>query len=144
MAVLGAGALYFAIVFVIAFGFGVLRTLLLEPLLGETLAVACEVPFLIAAFVFAARFVLRRFTSVRGAASLLAMGVIALVLQQSAELAMVMLSGQTLQSHLAYLSTLAGRLYLSAVVVFVLAPLALAPRRQRKSADRGSGPRSVE
>lgn len=129
VAVLGAGAMYFAIVFVIAFGFGVVRTLMLEPRIGETAAVALEVPLLIAAFVFAARFVLRRFQQIRGVGPLLLMGLIAVLLQQSAELGMVVLSGETLASHLAYLSTLPGRLYLSAVVVFTFAPLALGWRR---------------
>lgn len=129
MRVVAAGALYFAIVFVAAFALGTLRTFLLEPQLGETWAVACEIPFLIAAIVISARVVLRRFSSIRAALSLLAVGLVGLVLQQMAELALVLLSGETVASHLAYLSTLAGRLYLSALVVFLVAPLVISRLR---------------
>lgn len=126
---LGAGALYFAIVFTLAFGFGVVRTLLLEPALGQTLAVACELPFLLAAILFGAGFVLRRFPAVRGVTALLIVGIVGLALQQGAELAMVLLRGQTLAAHLEYLSSLAGRLYLGAVAIFAVAPLILGVRR---------------
>ena len=39
-----AGSAYFAAVFVAAFAFGAVRTFWLEPLVGETWAVAAEAP----------------------------------------------------------------------------------------------------
>lgn len=121
MGVVRAGATYFAIVFVVAFALGTARTLLLEPRLGETLAVACEIPFLVAAMVFVARWIVPRLKAA-GVARLLFVGLIGLALQQIAEIALVLASGETLASHAAYLRTSAGMLYLSALAAFVVMP----------------------
>jgi hypothetical protein len=123
--VLFAGAAYFAIVFVFAFAFGTIRTLLVEPRWGETWAVAAEIPLLIAVIVLAARWAVRRFRPFQHWSQLLCVGAFALVLQQGAEFALVFASGESAAEHIAYLGTLAGRLYLSALVVFIFAPLAV-------------------
>jgi hypothetical protein len=121
MGVLRAGASYFAIVFVIAFALGTVRTLLLEPRLGETVAVACEIPFLVTAMFFASRWIVPRFKA-PSVARLLFVGLIGLALQQIAEIALVLASGETLAAHGAYLRTIAGMLYLSALAAFVIMP----------------------
>jgi hypothetical protein len=121
MGVLRAGSIYFAIVFVIAFAFGTVRTLVLEPQLGETLAVACEAPFLVAAMFFVSRWVAPRLRA-PSMARLLYVGLVGLVLQQIAEIALVLASGETLAQHGAYLRTPAGMIYLSALAAFVIMP----------------------
>jgi hypothetical protein len=121
MGVFRAGAIYFAIVFVIAFALGTVRTLVLEPRLGETLAVACEIPFLVTAMFLASRWIVPRL----GAPStmrLLYVGLLGLALQQIAEIALVLGSGETLAEHGAYLRTPAGMLYLSGLAAFVIMP----------------------
>lgn len=121
MGVLRAGASYFAVVFVIAFALGTVRTLLLEPQIGKTLAVACEIPFLVTAMFFASRWVAPRLNA-PSTVRLLFVGLIGLALQQIAEIALVLASGETLASHGAYLRTTAGMLYLSALAAFVIMP----------------------
>lgn len=121
MGVFRAGAIYFAIVFVIAFALGTVRTLVLEPRLGETLAVACEIPLLVAAMLFVARWVVPR-VAAPSTARLLYVGLIGLALQQIAEIALVLASGETLAEHGAYLRTPAGMLYLSGLAAFVIMP----------------------
>lgn len=133
MWVLKAGALYFAMVFVAAFAFGTVRTLLLEPALGETVAVAIETPFLVIVMFLAARLVLRRVGVARTVGALLPVGLFGLLLQQIAEFALVLAAGETIAQHIAYLQTPAGLIYLAALAVFVLMPLLVA---QTKSADR--------
>jgi hypothetical protein len=130
MGVLRAGASYFAIVFVIAFALGTVRTLALEPRLGETLAVACEIPLLVTAMFFASRWILPRL-SAPSTARLLYVGIIGLALQQIAELALVLASGETLAEHGAYLRTPAGMLYLSALAAFVIMPNVVWRTRKR-------------
>lgn len=49
MRALKAGAIYFVAVFTLGFCLGVLRTLVLVPRLGETLAVLAELPVILAA-----------------------------------------------------------------------------------------------
>lgn len=121
--VLLAGAAYFASVFVAAFALGAIRTFLLEPRLGETLAVAIEAPFLIGAMFLSARHVIPRLRPPTSVGALLGVGLFALLLQQVAEFGLVIAAGETVQSHLAYLITIAGMIYLAALCVFVVLPL---------------------
>lgn len=118
---LRAGALYFGFVFVFAFGFGVVRTLALEPRLGEAWAVAIETPFLIAAMFAGARLTTAR--SGLAAKELLGAGLFALLLQQIAELAMVYASGETAGDYLRHFATVPGMVFLGALIAFALMPL---------------------
>jgi len=125
MRVLIAGAHYFAMVFVAAFAFGTVRTFVLEPRVGETWAVACEAPFLIAAMIIVAHIVIPRVKPPTDAASLLGVGAIGLVLQEVAEFGLIYASGETAADHIAYLQTPAGMIYLAALVAFLLTPFVL-------------------
>lgn len=131
MQVLIGGALYFALVFVAAFALGAVRTFFVAPALGETAAVAIEAPFFIAAVIFAARFTLRRIAVPRTAIHLFAMSAFGLLLQQAAEMMLVLRAGQTLAQHGAYLSTPAGMIYLALLATFLVMPWLL---RKTKSA----------
>jgi hypothetical protein len=85
MRIIAAAALYFLIVYCVGFLLGALRVFWLEPRLGETVAVLCEAPFVLIASVLAARW-LPTILSLRiTTASLLAMGIGALCLQQLAD-----------------------------------------------------------
>lgn len=128
-----AGVIYFGMVFAIAFALGAARTLLLEPWIGETWAVACEAPFLLLAMIFSARRALRMLASC-SAGALLGVGVIAVLLQQIAEFAVALASGESLARRLAYFVTPAGWIYLAALVVFLIMPLLLG--RKQSGADR--------
>lgn len=137
--VLAAGGVYFAIVFVAAFALGTVRTLWLEPAIGEMWAVACETPFLIGAMVFGAYEAPRRVKLARETGLLLGMSLFGLLLQQIAEIALVLSASETIAMHLDYLRTPAGMIYAADLVVFVITPLVL--WRNGKGADQGSGPR---
>lgn len=121
-------AAYFGAMFAGAFVLGTVRTLWIEPALGKTWAVVCETPFLIACMYFSARLVLARMNPARTAASLLAIGVLAAVLQQVAEFALALLSGQSASEHFAYLISAPGLIYIAALVVFALMPLLALPK----------------
>lgn len=53
MKIVFTASLYFLAVFAVGFVLGPIRVLLLEPRFGPVIAVLCEAPFLIAAFVVA-------------------------------------------------------------------------------------------
>jgi hypothetical protein len=100
-----------------------MRVLWLEPLVGPTVAVACEASFLIAAMVPAARWVPFAVRLRRDFPSLALMGLGALVLQQVADLvAGVALRGMSPGDQLAQLGTPAGRIYATALVAFAAMP----------------------
>ncbi|MBL8551594.1 MAG: hypothetical protein JNJ73_16525 [Hyphomonadaceae bacterium] len=128
MRVAAAAAIYFALVFAAGLLLGPIRVLWLEPRMGETLATACEAPFLVLAMVFAAERA-RRWTRVAGPwPKFLAIGLLALVLQQAADFALgVALRGATLQTTLAHFTTPPGWIYAAALILFALMPLLRRP-----------------
>lgn len=129
-----AAALYFAIVFVAGLALGPIRVLYLEPWVGRTIAVLCETPFLLMAMAFAARWT-PAWTKVQpNFISLLSIGLLALALQQIADLAVGFgLRGMTLSEQLALFATPPGWIYLVDLVAFALAPL-IVQRRPRHEA----------
>jgi hypothetical protein len=122
--IVSTAAIYFAIVFVVGLVLGPIRVLWLEPVLGRTIAVLCETPFLLAAIWFAARST-PRWTKLQGGwVSLLAVGLLALAFQQIADLAVGFgLRGMTLNEQLGFFATPAGYIYAFNLLVFAFAPV---------------------
>ena len=129
--ILTAAGVYFAIVFGVGFLLGPIRVLWLEPRLGTMLAVLCELPFLVVAMILAARWVATRTGLDADIGALAAMGIIALLLQQVADVAVGSgLRGITLEAQLAYLATSAGAIYGGASLAFAAMPALVNRRRQ--------------
>lgn len=124
--ILRAAAIYFVIVFAVGLLLGPVRVLWIEPWLGQTLAVLCEAPFLIAAMIVGARLA-PRWAGVQGGwGARLTMGLVALVFQQMADLAVGFgLRGLALGEQLAYFATPPGYIYAATLVVFACAPLVM-------------------
>jgi hypothetical protein len=119
-----AAAAYFAIVFAVGLLLGPVRVIWLEPWLGRAIAVLVEAPVLVAAMWFAARLAPAWVRVEGGWPSFLAIGVVALVLQQIADLAVGFgLRGMTLRDQLAHFTTPAGMIYAATLVAFTLMPL---------------------
>jgi hypothetical protein len=119
-----AAGVYFAMVFAVGLALGPVRVLWVEPVLGQTIAVLCEAPLLILAMNVAAKLAPRWVGMSGGWAAYLAMGVLALALQQTADLAVGFgLRGMTLSEQLAYFATPPGYIYAVSLVAFALMPL---------------------
>lgn len=112
---------YLAMIFTLGFALGTARTLWLAPRLGQTAAVAVEMPLILTASWLAARhWTTPRLASRRQA---LATGALAFVMLMGAELVLAMLAfGQTPEQWLAALTHLPGSLGLAGQVVFGLMP----------------------
>ncbi len=124
MKIVLTASLYFLAVFAVGFILGPIRVLLLEPRLGPAVAVLCEVPFLIAAFVVAARWAPRATHVDLGTRSMFLVGILALIMQQLAEFAGgAVLRGLSVSEQLAQLSTLQGVIYAVLLIIFAAAPL---------------------
>ena len=116
--------LYFAIVFGVGFLLGPVRILVLEPLVGPTLAVACEAPILVAVMIASSRWLPARLGMPPKIPALAAMGVGALVLQQTADLAVgIFLRAMTPSQILANFATPAGAIYALTLAAFAAMPL---------------------
>jgi hypothetical protein len=130
--VLRAAALYFVIVFAVGFLLGPVRVLWVEPWLGKTIAVLVETPFLVVAMMFAATWA-PRWIGVEGRwPDFLAIGVVALILQQVADLAVGFgLRGMTLSEQIAYFASPPGYIYAVTLIIFTLMPLWMRLRELR-------------
>ena len=132
---LTAAALYFCMVFFVGALLGPPRVLWLEPFAGPTIAVLCEAPLLVAAMSFAAKWAPAWARFDGGWASFLAMGVLALFLQQVADLAVGFgLRGMTFDSQLRYFQTPPGWIYAFCLIVFALMPVISYWRRKGRAA----------
>ena len=128
--VLPAAAVYFAIVFSLAFALGMVRTLLVAPRTGDVTAVLIETPIVLLASWFAARWCTGRFSVPAHASYRLAMGLVAFTLLMAVETALgVMLFARPLAQQLFALGTPAGAIGLLAQIAFGLMPLLAARRR---------------
>lgn len=138
-----AATIYFALVFAAGMVLGPPRVLWLEPWLGKTIAVLLEAPLLVAIMWFAAR-ASAAWAGVRGGwISHLAIGVVALVFQQVADLAVGFgLRAMTLADQAAYFTTPAGMIYAVTLVIFALMPLVR--MRPREAPDEASPAREPQ
>jgi len=123
-------ALYFALVFGAGFVFGTLRVTLLLPRIGERAAELIESPFMLAAMLLAARWVVGR--SRATASALLGSGLLAAALVLVADVAVgVGLRGMTFAEVFTDRDPISGSVYYALVVLFALLPWLFARRRGR-------------
>ncbi len=116
-----AGSVYFALVFAVAFGLGMVRNLVLVPWLGALVAVALEVPLLLGVSWSAAGFVIRRFDVLPGWPRV-AMGGVASGVLMGVEMGMTVALGGTVTGWIASLGSPGGVLGLGGQMVFGAIP----------------------
>ena len=120
---LTAGGLYFLSVFAVAFGLGVVRTMLVAPAIGETGAVLIEVPILLLMSALVARWLLNRWALGRRA-ELAVVGGFAFLLLMLAEMALArLLLGQSVSQWAASLWIGPGIIGLAGQVGFAIMPM---------------------
>ncbi|KAF0114744.1 MAG: hypothetical protein FD150_1383 [Rhodobacteraceae bacterium] len=119
--VVKAGVAYVSAVFAVAFLIGALRVMLIAPRTGPLLAVALEVPLILALSWLVAGRVLRRWPLEAG--QRLATAALAFALLMALELATALAFGQTSGDFLTAMTTPAGALGLAGQIGFALIPL---------------------
>jgi hypothetical protein len=128
--VLLTGTVYVAAVFAAGFGLGVLRTLVLVPLLGELGAVLVELPVILTIAWLVCTRILRRWPLSPAAAA--AMGAVAFLLLMLAEASLsTLLAGRGLAEHLALYAQLPHQVGLAGQLAFAVFPWLQARRSQR-------------
>jgi hypothetical protein len=130
IAVLKAGAAYFAVVFAAGFALGVVRVLWALPRYGERTAELLEAPLMLAVIVAAAWWITRRSASALSPMQRFGIGMVALGLLVAAESWFVLLLEElTLAQYLAGRDVVAGLVYMTLLGTFAAMP-ALMPRRR--------------
>jgi hypothetical protein len=123
-AALKAGVTYFLAVFALGFLFGTLRTAFLSEWLGETGAVAVELPFILAFSWVSCGVALKHHAVPRGAAQGAVAGVTAFILVMIGEVAVsLFLADRTIGEHFALYETLPARLGLIGQLAFANFPI---------------------
>lgn len=137
MSMFRAGAAYFAIVFTVGFAAGTLRTLLLVPRTGESLAVLLELPLMLTASWFISLRICRELAVPPLPGPRLAMGLVALTLLLVAEWLLAMsLAGRTAAEHFGHYLTWAGALGLVGQCAFAAMPSLQAKIQRRQQSCR--------
>ena len=123
MRALKASLIYFAAVFGLGFVLGAIRVPFLVPRLGVRSAELLELPIMLAASFFSARWVVRRLGPFP-AAKRLGIGAMALALMLAAELTMVFaVQGQSLTRYVATRDPVSGIAYILSLIAFAFMPL---------------------
>jgi hypothetical protein len=118
-----AGLAYFALVFAAGFVLGVMRTGLVAPLLGDTLAVALELPIILAIAWMACRWLTRRLAVPARLVPRAAMGTTAFILLMGGEATIsLLLAGRSLDEHLELYRHASHLLGLAGQMAFALFP----------------------
>jgi hypothetical protein len=118
-----AGAVYFAVVFVVAFAIGIVRTLVIAPRIGAVNAVLLEAPLIIGLSWLVSPWAVKKFSVRPRLSERLGMGLVAFSLLMTAEMGLAVLAfGQTLGAHLATYARPAGIIGLAAQMVFGVIP----------------------
>jgi hypothetical protein len=121
------GLRYFAGIFAFGFVLGTVRTVWLAPAIGELLAVAAELPVMLAAsWWWCRRLLASQPLAITGRAT---MGASAFIWLMLAELVLSLMFGRTLADHRAGLVTPAGLLGLTGQLLFAALPLIIKPTR---------------
>lgn len=120
---LQAGCLYFALVFVIGFALGIVRTSLLVPRFGVRYSELLELPFMVAVSYLVARSIVPRLGPF-GIGSRAVIGLLALALLISAELGLTVALGQSMGSYIAGRDPVSGSAYLVSLMLFAFMPIA--------------------
>ncbi|MGL4810236.1 MAG: hypothetical protein ACRCXM_00545 [Beijerinckiaceae bacterium] len=119
-----AGLAYALLMFAAGFVLGTLRELVVRRHLGELPAILMEIPVMLAASWFAARWLIRRFDVPADARDRLVMGFVALAVLLAAEAATgIWLMGQSLRQHVLSYASLRGLVTLASQGIFALIPL---------------------
>jgi len=127
--ILLTGTVYVAAVFAAGFVLGVLRTLVMVPLLGEMVAVLVELPVILAVAWLVCTRILRRWPLSPVAA--VGMGAIAFLLLMGAEASLsTLLAGRSLADHLALYAHLPHQVGLAGQLAFAVMPWIQARRSQ--------------
>jgi hypothetical protein len=122
-----AALAYWAAVFALAFVIGALRVTWLAPRIGETGAVLIEVPVILAASWFAARWAVRRF-AIASAGQAVAMGALAFALLMASEALLALVIGAGVAAWLAGMASTAGAIGLAGQVAFAVMPVVVRNR----------------
>jgi hypothetical protein len=118
---------YFLLVFFAGFILGVVRILLLVPVLDERYAELIEMPLMLLVIYFSARVIVRRFALLPRQTAYLTVGVIALGLLLTIEFTVVLgLRGVSLREYFALRDPVSGTAYALSLIVYMLMPFLLA------------------
>jgi hypothetical protein len=133
---LKAGAMYFAVVFFIAFVLGTVRVLFVAPRFGETIAVMIEAPVILVVSWFASRRCVRVFKVRAETAPRLLMGGVAFAMLMAAELGLsVAIPGRSVASYVAGFLSVPGAIGLAAQLAFGVIPMVQGREGQRSKGE---------
>jgi len=119
-----AGFAYFLLAFGMGFALGIMRTVFVAPVLGETFAVALELPIILVFAWFICRWLTRQFLVPARLSARALMGIFAFALLMMGEVAIsILLAGRSLAEHVLLYREASHILGLAGQIAFALFPV---------------------
>jgi len=119
-----AGFAYFLLAFGMGFALGIMRTVFVAPVLGETFAVALELPIILVFAWFICRWLTRQFLVPARLSARALMGIFAFALLMMGEVAIsILLAGRSLAEHVLLYLEASHILGLAGQIAFALFPV---------------------
>ena len=125
--------IYYGLVFLIGFILGTFRVLLLVPTVGEMYAELIEMPLMLIAIYYSAKFLVYRFSALPRLSAYLVIGVIALGLLLLTEFTLVLgLRGISFAQYIAARDPVSGIAYALSLCIYALMPFIISKTRSSR------------
>ena len=124
------GLIYFSLVFAAGFLLGTIRVLFVVPEIGERYAELIEMPIMLFAIYYSARFIVRKVEKGEVVSTYLYVGILSLMILLMFEFTIVLgLQGISIKQYLASRDPVSGAVYVLSLIVYMLMPLLIARRQ---------------
>jgi len=124
------GLIYFSFVFAAGFFLGTIRVLFVVPEIGERYAELIEMPIMLFAIYYSARFIVRKAEKGEVVSTFLYVGILSLMILLMFEFTIVLgVQGISIKQYLASRDPVSGAVYVLSLIVYMLMPLLIARRQ---------------
>jgi hypothetical protein len=124
--------IYFAIVFLVGFILGTLRVLFLVPAMGERYAELIEIPFMLTAIYYSARYIVNRYSAIKTLTEYIYIGALALLMLLLFEFTFVLgIRGIAIDQYFSTRDPISGTAYALSLFIFMMMPLIIAKTRSK-------------
>lgn len=124
--------IYFTIVFLVGFILGTLRVLFLVPALGDRYAELIEMPFMLTAIYYSARYIVDRYSAIKTLSDFIYLGILALLMLLLFEFTIVLgVRGMTIDQYISSRDPISGTVYVLSLFIFMIMPFVIARTRSK-------------
>ena len=135
--ILACALIYFMLVFFVGFVLGIIRVLLLVPVVGERYAELIEMPLMLITIYYSARYIVNRYSRIERESSYLYVGVIALTFLLLFEFTLVLgIRGISFEQYISSRDPVTGAAYALSLIIYLLMPFIITKKPHNTDAEQ--------